>query len=200
MERIKFRGSTSKKRRGPFQVLGSREVYKNPWIEVREDSVIRPDGERGIFGVVEMQPGVQVVAIDQQGCCYLTREYHYGVGRITTEVVAGGIERNEKPLQAAKRELREETGLIASQWKFLGKFFPLSTVMYSPQYIFLAMNVKQVAGQSAEDRDSVTIQRTHFNKAVEMVAQHKVDIAPSMVALLRAAQWLASKNHAFAKS
>lgn len=185
--------------RGPFTLLRSREVYKNPWIRVREDRVIRPDGKPGIFGVVEMLGGVQVVAIDAYGFCYLTREYHYGVAKTTLEVIAGGLEKGETPLQTAKRETFEEAGIKSHQWKSLGMIYPASTVFYSPQHMFLALNAEVLAMPSIEERAVIQIIRVPFSKAVRMVHHKKIRVALSMTAILMADAYFKSVRHVFKK-
>jgi hypothetical protein len=85
----------SVKRHGPWQIIESHEVYRDPWVAVRRDNVIRPDGKPGTHSVVMLKPGVTVLAIDDETNVYLTEEFHYGVGRITIEAVSGGIEPGE---------------------------------------------------------------------------------------------------------
>src|SRR5205807_6953045 len=88
---------------GPWQILRSHEIYRDGWLEVRKDDVIRPDGLPGTHGVVRLKPGVSVLALDDENRVYLTDEFHYGVGRHTIEVVSGGREPDEAPLEAARR-------------------------------------------------------------------------------------------------
>jgi 8-oxo-dGTP pyrophosphatase MutT (NUDIX family) len=104
----------------PFKLLASAIVYKNPWISVREDKVVRPGGKEGIFGVIEMVAGSSVLPIDHEGNVLLVKEYKYAVGRVTIEVISGGIDKNETPLGAAKRELMEEIGTEAKESIELG--------------------------------------------------------------------------------
>src|SRR5258708_36828996 len=75
---------------GPWQILRSHQIYKDAWLDVRKDDVIRPDGAAGTHGVVVLAPGVSVLALDQANRVYLTDEFHYAVGRRTLEVVSGG--------------------------------------------------------------------------------------------------------------
>lgn len=119
-------------KKGPWIITNTKEVYRNPWISVREDSVIRPDGKDGIFGVVEMKPGVSVLPLDDDGNVYLTQEFHYAVERETIEAISGGIDDNEDIQDAAKRELKEETGIIAREWTDLGVIDPFTSVVVSP--------------------------------------------------------------------
>ena len=68
---------------GPWTILASQPIYRDPWIAVRRDDVIRPDGQPGTHAVVDIKPGVAVLALDDAGFVYLTDEFHYGVGRHT---------------------------------------------------------------------------------------------------------------------
>ena len=68
---------------GPWQIVQSQEVYRDPWTAVRKDDVIRPDGQPGTHTVVTIKPGVCVLAMDDEHQVYLTEEFHYGVGRTT---------------------------------------------------------------------------------------------------------------------
>ena len=126
---------------GPRKIKESQEKYKDPWINVREDKVIRPDGKDGIFSVVEMVEGVSVLPLDDDGCVYLTEEFHYAIEKDSIEVVSGGIDRSEKPIEAAKRELKEETGILADKWIDLGTVNPFTTVIKSPSIIYLARDL-----------------------------------------------------------
>src|SRR5688500_18030787 len=127
------------RRVGPYTVLSSEVQYQNPWIRVREDKVIRPGGSAGLFGVVEMVGGSSVLAIDHEDNVYLVREYKYAAGRDSLEVVSGAIDTGETPLEAARRELREEAGLIAAEWHELGTVDPFTTAIRCTNHLFLAM-------------------------------------------------------------
>src|SRR5258708_36988441 len=96
------------KRHGPWTIVASQAIYRDPWIAVSRDDVIRPDGQPGTHVVVEIKPGVAVLALDDAGVVYLTDEFHYGVGRHTLEVVSGGCALGDDPLTPAHREPAEE--------------------------------------------------------------------------------------------
>jgi hypothetical protein len=93
---------------GPYEILGSKEVYKNPWMQVWEDKVIRPDGKEGIFGVIDYVDGVAVVSLDEEMNIYLIKEFRYGCKQESLELPCGAIDAGETPLEGAKRELKEE--------------------------------------------------------------------------------------------
>lgn len=169
---------------GPFKLASTRPVYQNPWIRVREDRVIRPDGQPGVFGVVEMVPGVSVVAIDDQGRVALVEEYKYAVGRETLEVVSGAMEPGESPFAAAQRELREELGREASAWSDLGSIDPFTTVIRSPNRLFLARHLRPAAGRP-DAGERLRIVWLPFQTAVERVMAGTITHAASCVALLK---------------
>lgn len=174
----------SRKRR-PFVLIGSREVYKNPWIRVREDEVIRPGGKQGIFGVIEMKAGSSVLALTDDNQIYLVKEYKYGIGKYSIEVMSGAMEYRESPLAAAKRELKEELGLKARTWISLGVVNPFTTVVNSPNYLFLALGVK-VADRSPDAGEILQIIKVRFQEAVDMVLYGKITHAASCVLILKA--------------
>src|SRR5690349_10904152 len=109
--------------RNPWKTLSSRITYENPWIRVREDSVIRPDGNPGIYGVVEVRPSIAVVAINERDEVVLVGQWRYTLDRYTWEVPRGGSSEGETDMRAvAARELAEETGVCAGHWIALGTF------------------------------------------------------------------------------
>ena len=64
----------------PFTLISTKKVYENPWISVREDTITKPNGKEGIFGIVTIQSGSNVVILDDEENIYLNREYSYGLG------------------------------------------------------------------------------------------------------------------------
>ena len=132
---------TEPTRHGPWQILSRGEVYRDPWIEVTRDEVIRPDGAPGSHCIVRLKAGVSVLALDAEGMVYLTEEFHYGVGRTTIEAVSGGMDAGEDALAAAQRELQEELGITAGEWTDLGVCDPFTSVVVSPTRLFLARSL-----------------------------------------------------------
>jgi ADP-ribose pyrophosphatase len=168
----------------PHGFVSSREVYRNPWMRVREDQVIRPGGERGLFGVVEMKPGATVLALSRDDEVYLVREYKYAVGRASTELISGAIEPRETPLEAARRELREEAGLLASEWIDMGQVDPFTTAVSSPNHLFLARGLSE--GERQPDPGEVLhLERKPLDEAVGMALAGGITHAASVILLLK---------------
>jgi len=105
-----------------WKKISSKKVHSNPRFSVFEDSVLLPDGSRGKYYYRKSKPGVGVIAFDGKKI-YLVNQYRYGVKKRLWEVPVGRSE-NKNFLAQAKKELKEETGIMAKNWEFLGKFFP----------------------------------------------------------------------------
>jgi 8-oxo-dGTP pyrophosphatase MutT (NUDIX family) len=179
------------KMKGPYEFLSRREVYGNPWLELHEDRVMHPDGREGYFGVVRMQPGSTVLALSEGGDAYLVREYKYAVERESLELISGGLETEETPLEAAKRELKEETGLEAVEWIDLGVVDPFTTLINSPNYLFLALGVEE--GEAARDGSEVLeVFKVPFSEVVQMVMRSEITHGASCVLILKAQTYLNS--------
>ena len=174
---------------GPWQIVRSHAIYKDAWLEVRKDDVIRPDGVAGTHGVVFLKPGVSVLALDDKQHVFLTDEFHYGVGRNTIEVVSGGREPDEPPLEAARRELEEELGIIASEWIPLGSFDPFTTMLSAPAELFLARQLK-FGDSRPEGTENIRCVTMSFDEAVAMVMDGQITHGPSCTVILKAARFL----------
>lgn len=177
--------------KGPFEFLERREVYSNPWLQVREDRVILPDGREGCFGVVQMKAGSTVLAISDDGYAYLVKEYKYAVERDSIELMSGGLEDEETPLEAARRELKEEVGLRAREWIDLGVVDPFTTLINSPNYLFLALGVEE-GEPDRDDSEVLEVLKVPFLEAVEMVMRSQIRHAASCVLILKARNYLSS--------
>src|SRR4051794_4699262 len=121
----------------PWTTLGSRPIYENPWIAVREDQILRPDGQPGIYGVVHFKNrAVGVLPVDDQGWIWLVGQYRYTLGRYSWEIPEGGGSGDEPVEETARRELREETGLSAGRLEPLAVVHLSNSVSDEVAYIF----------------------------------------------------------------
>jgi 8-oxo-dGTP pyrophosphatase MutT (NUDIX family) len=176
-------------KRGEWTVLGSEMLYSNPWIAVREDRVIQPDGEEGAFGVVEMKPGVSVLPVGEDGTVYLVRVYRYTLDSDCVEAIAGGIDEGESPEAAARRELREEAGIEAKELIDLGVVDQLTEVVVSPVHLFLARGLS--FGESdQEETEQIARVAVPLGQAVEWAMDGTITHAASMALIFKAARLL----------
>ncbi len=177
------------KQHGPWEIKSSEVKYKNPWIEVREDNVVRPDGKGGIYGVVNMKDGVSILALDNDGNVYLTEEFQYAIGRPSIEAVSGGVDAGEALLVAAKRELKEETGLEADTWTDLGSVEPFTSVVKSSVQLYLAQNLRE-GTRHQEGTETIKVKKVSLVEAVKMVLDSQIVHGQSCVLILKAAHYL----------
>lgn len=174
---------------GPWKIIRRNEVYRDPWVRVKQDDVLRPDGKPGTYCSIDVKPGVTVLALDAEGYVYLMEEFHYAVGRVTLEASSGGIEPGEDPLLAAQRELQEELGITAARWQPLGVIDPFTANVSSPAALFLAMELTHGA-TSHEGTESIQPVRLSFAAALDAVMEGRITHAPSCVLLFKAERWL----------
>ncbi|NND97426.1 MAG: NUDIX hydrolase [Pirellulaceae bacterium] len=175
------------KSHGPWKIVDSEEMYRDPWVSLRKDNVIRPDGNAGTYSIVAIKPGVSVLAMDDNQNVYLTEEFHYAVGRVTLETVSGGIEPDAGPLETAKRELREELGIGATSWRSLGECDPFTANLVSPTTLFVARGL--TFGEcDPEGTELIRKVKMSLAQAVEKVMQCEITHAPSCLLILKAAR------------
>ncbi len=165
----------------PWRTRGSREIYVNPWIRVREDHVIRADGRDGIYGVVEFQNyALGVVPVTDDGDTFLVGQWRYPLGLYSWEIPEGG-----GPL----RELAEEAGLTASSWTDLGLFHLSNSVTNEIGQIFLARDL--TFGEPAPEGDEVlALRRLPLLEAHTMAMDGRITDGVSIIGLARAVRFL----------
>ena len=173
---------TPEETRNPWQIVSSRQVYDNPWISVREDRVVRPGGEPGIYGVVHYKNVAVGVLPVEDAHTYLVGQYRYPLGQYSWEIPEGGCPEGEEPLRAAQRELREETGLEARRWEMLGEAYLSNSV--ADEYAVWYLATELTPGEPRPDAEEILeLRRVPLRQALGMALNGQITDALSHLAL-----------------
>jgi 8-oxo-dGTP pyrophosphatase MutT (NUDIX family) len=171
----------------PWKTLSSRAVYENPWIGVREDNVIRPDGSPGIYGVVHFKNrAVGVLPVDRDGAIWLVGQYRYPLDAYSWEIPEGGSPVTESPEETARRELREETGLVAGRLELVATSHLSNSVCDEVGYVFRATELSEGADDQ-EGTERIVVRRVKWEEALRMVKAGEITDSLSVIAILHEA-------------
>jgi 8-oxo-dGTP pyrophosphatase MutT (NUDIX family) len=171
-------------RSNPWQTLARQFVYENPWIRVREDQVIRPDGSPGIYGVVEFKNrAVGVLPVDHDGSIWLVGQYRYPLQAYSWEIPEGGSPASESAEATAIRELREETGLTAGRIELMLKTHLSNSVSDELGYLFRATELTHGA-VDPEGTEQIVVRRFEWDLAWRMLTHGEITDSLSVMALL----------------
>lgn len=169
--------------KNPWTLVSRKTEYENPWITVKEDQVIHPSGRPGIYGTVHFRNhAVGIVALDDQDNIYLVGQFRYPLEEYHWEIPMGGCPQDEDPIDCAKRELKEETGLSATQWHDLGKYHISNSITDEVGYLFFCCGLS-IGEADPEDTEVLTLKTIPFQKALNSALNGEITDALSVIAL-----------------
>lgn len=171
---------------GPWRVTDEREVFDNPWINITDHKVIHPNGAPGEYGVVRFKNlAIGVLPIDENGKVTLVGQHRFPHDKYSWELPEGGGNCDIPPLDSAKRELEEETGLSAKEWAALCEFDISNSVTDERAVCFLAWGLS--AGEAApEPSEALTVKEVFFKDLLEMVMSGEISDSLTIVMTLTA--------------
>lgn len=172
--------------------IDGEEKYKGVIVRVVLDRVELMDGKITRREVVEHPGGVCVLPVDENGVCYMVRQFRYPFGKMLLEAPAGKLEKGEDPLECGVRELSEETGLSAEEMIPMGSMCTSPGYSTERLYLYLARGLHR--GESHPDEgEFLNVERYPLSELVEMVMRNEIDDGKTVAAILKAEKILAGR-------
>ena len=172
---------------GPWLRRSRRVAYENAWVTVWHDEVTRPDGQPGIYGLVHFANlAVGVVVLDDEDRVLLVGQHRYTVDAMSWEIPEGGVPAGESALDGARRELREETGVTATDWRELGRLHLSNSVSDEAALLFQARAAHH--GEADPDgTEQLEVRWLPFEAVLAMTLDGRITDALSVCAIQRVA-------------
>jgi 8-oxo-dGTP pyrophosphatase MutT (NUDIX family) len=167
----------------PFERIGSREIYRNPYLRIEAHDVVHPSGVPGEHALI-VTPHCSAVVVADGGDLLFTRQPRFGAQAEILEIVKGGAEAEETALECAQRETREELGIIAVHWEPLGVLYEIPSLMDAAVELFLAHGIEHV-DDVPDAVESIELVRVPEEAAIRAAASGQINDAVTAAALLR---------------
>jgi 8-oxo-dGTP pyrophosphatase MutT (NUDIX family) len=175
--------------KNPWTTLSGDTKYDNRWITVTEYQVINPGGGRGIYGKVHFKnKAIGVIPLDENMNTWLVGQYRYTINEWSWEIPEGGGAMDQSPLESAKRELQEETGITAKRWTQIMRLHTSNSVTDEEGFIFLAEDLTLGKNALEETEADLKVMKLPLREAVQMAADSKITDSMSVMGLLMVAR------------
>jgi 8-oxo-dGTP pyrophosphatase MutT (NUDIX family) len=169
-----------------WKTLSTEDVYDNPWIKLEEHQVINPGGGRGIYGKVHFKnTAIGIIALDKDDNIWLVGQHRYPLNEWSWEIPEGGGPKGIEVLESAKRELKEETGLVAEKWTVIQRAHLSNSVSDEEGFVFLAEELKQENLELEATEADMKVWKLPFSNALQMVIDGKITDSLSVMGILK---------------
>lgn len=176
----------------PWKTKSKTIKYQNPWIKVEHHEVQNPADNPGIYGIVKFKNyAIGIVPVDAEGCITLVGQWRYPLHEYSWEIPEGGGPMDQSPLSSAKRELLEETGLIAKHWVQLCDLSMSNSVTNERGMVFLAQDLEQKTAEP-EETEVLTLKKVPLKEAVDMIFRGEIHDALAVAGIFAAHHYLNS--------
>ncbi|MBP3494365.1 MAG: NUDIX hydrolase [Oscillospiraceae bacterium] len=166
------------------KTLERKDIFQGRVISLHVDKVSLPDGGTSYREIVEHPGGVGILALDENGCVPVVKQYRYAFSRVTLEIPAGKREKGEEPLLTAQRELKEEVGAEAGEWVDLGKLLPSPGCYGETLYLYLARHL-QFGEVSPDEDEFLAVERIPFDELAQRCLRGEIEDAKTVAAVLK---------------
>lgn len=158
-----------------WEILESEYLIRRPWLTARRDHVRLPDGvENKEYYVLEYPDWVNVIAITVDGKFVMERQYRHGLQWTGYEICAGVCESGENPLEAAKRELWEETGFGGGEWKLQMTISANTSTMTNLCHCFVATGVERISEQHLEATEDISVHLLTVDEVRNLLVDNEI--------------------------
>lgn len=165
------------------KTLSQKTIFKAGLFSVEEIKFLSQKGKKKIHHIAKRNSTVSVFPLTETYDIYLVSQYRDTLGKAALEAVAGFIDSKETTLAAAKRELKEEAGVIAGQWEELARIEMASSVFKGTNYIFLAKELEKTS-QSLQDDEEIKVIKISLQDAVDKVMSGEINVSSSVIGIL----------------
>jgi 8-oxo-dGTP pyrophosphatase MutT (NUDIX family) len=171
--------------RNPWQVLSQKMIYENAWIALTEYDIINPSGGKGIYGKVHFKGiAIGILPLDAELNTYLVGQYRFTLNQYSWEIPEGGGALDVDPVDSAKRELLEETGLVAEEWTQILDIHLSNSVTDEYGIIYLARKLTQREA-SPEETEQLQVKKIPFEEAYQMVEKGIITDSITVATILK---------------
>ena len=178
-----------------WKTLSTEDVYDNPWIKLEEHQVINPGGGRGIYGKIHFKnTAIGVIALDKDDNIWLVGQHRYPLNEWSWEIPEGGGPKGTEVLESAKRELKEETGLVAEKWTIIQRAHLSNSVSDEEGFIFLAEELTAGDMEREDTEADMKVWKLPFREALQLVLDGKITDSLSVMGILKLF-YLKTKDH-----
>jgi len=168
---------------GPWRRRRRRQAYANPWMTIWHDEVDRPDGSDGIYGIVHFENrAVGVVVLDDADRVLLVGQHRYALDAYSWELPEGGVPEEEDLLEGAIRELREETGVEADEWRSLCRVHLSNSITDESGVVFVA-RARHHGTATPDATEQLAIRWVPFDAAMTMISMGEISDAMTIIGL-----------------
>ncbi|PID58616.1 NUDIX hydrolase [candidate division KSB3 bacterium] len=175
----------------PWKILRSRKAFEHRWYTVRQDCVELPDGRILDDYFVSVRPDVVLVlAVTEEHRVPLVRQYKHGVQKLLLELPGGFIEAGEGPVEAARRELAEETGYTAAEFHLLGKIHDNPTKDTNTDFLFLAAPAAATGRQCLDQYENIAVELRPLHELAELIISGEICVGNSISTIFLALECL----------
>lgn len=171
--------------KNPWKKISEKSVYDNNWIEVQHHDVINPSGNQGIYGKVHFKNiAIGIIPVDHENNTWLIGQYRYPLDSYSWEIPEGGGALGVEPIESAKRELLEETGISAKEWQLIQSIHTSNSVSDEFGMIYLAQEL-QFSQAQPEETEQLIVKKIKLKEVYEMILRDEITDSLSLAGILR---------------